>query len=64
MDINGIIQAIGSLGFPIVACCVLFYTNYKQQELHKEEMSKLNESLTNNTAAIVKLSEKLEVLMK
>ena len=25
MDANVIIQAIGSVGFPIVACCALFY---------------------------------------
>lgn len=25
MDANTIIQAIGSVGFPIVACCALFY---------------------------------------
>lgn len=25
MDANAIIAAIGSVGFPIVACCALFY---------------------------------------
>lgn len=25
MDANTLIQAIGSVGFPIVACCALFY---------------------------------------
>ena len=25
MDANTVIQAIGSVGFPIVACCALFY---------------------------------------
>ena len=25
MDPNEIIQAISSMGFPIVACCILFY---------------------------------------
>lgn len=25
MDVNTVLQAIGSVGFPIVACCALFY---------------------------------------
>lgn len=25
MDYNAVIQAIGSVGFPIVACCGMFY---------------------------------------
>ena len=25
MDANAIVAAIGSVGFPIVACCALFY---------------------------------------
>ena len=25
MDVNTVLSAIGSVGFPIVACCALFY---------------------------------------
>lgn len=60
MDISTLTSVIGSLGFPIVACCAMFYSNYKQQVLHKEEISKLAESVTNNTMAITKLTEKIE----
>ncbi len=59
MDIASVTQLIGTLGFPIVACIALFYTMNKQTEQHQEEMSKLTESLNNNTVAITKLTERL-----
>lgn len=60
MDINAIIQLVGSLGFPIVACGALFWRMIKSDEQHKEEMNKMSEALNNNTSALVKLTEKLE----
>lgn len=59
MDIAMITQLIGSLGFPIAACIALFYRMQKQDELHKEEMTKITESLNNNTIALTKLTERL-----
>lgn len=32
MDFDVISQLIGSVGFPIAACCVMFYQNSKMQE--------------------------------
>lgn len=60
MDVNTLIQLIGSLGFPIVACGALFWYMVKIDEQHKEEMNKMGEALNNNTSALVKLTEKLE----
>lgn len=60
MDANSIIQLVGSLGFPIVACGALFWRMIKSDEQHKEEMAKMSEALNNNTSALVKLTEKLE----
>lgn len=60
MTIETIINLISSVGFPIVACVALFVMNNKQTERHNEEMSKITESLNNNTNAITRLSEKLE----
>jgi hypothetical protein len=54
------IQLVGSLGFPIVACGALFWRMIKSDEQHKEEMNKMSEALNNNTSALVKLTEKLE----
>lgn len=60
MDVNSMIQLIGSLGFPIVACGALFWRMIKSDEQHKEEINKMSEALNNNTSALVKLTEKLE----
>lgn len=60
MDINTLIQLVGSLGFPIVACGALFWRMVKSDEQHKEEMYKMSEALNNNTAALVKLTEKID----
>lgn len=60
MDVNALIQLVGSLGFPIVACLALFWRMIKSDEQHKEELCKMSEALNNNTTALVKLTEKLE----
>lgn len=60
MDVNSLIQLVGSLGFPIVACGALFWRMVKSDEQHKEEMNKMSEALNNNTSALVKLTERLE----
>ena len=60
MDVNAIIQLVGSLGFPIVMCGALFCRMVKSDEQHKAEMDKLSEALNNNTIALTKLSDKLE----
>ena len=60
MDVNSLIQLVGSLGFPIVACVALFWRMVKSDEQHIEEMNKMSEALNNNTSALVKLTEKLE----
>lgn len=60
MDVNTLIQLVGSLGFPIVGCGALFWRMVKSDEQHKEEINKMSEALNNNTNAIVKLTEKLD----
>lgn len=60
MDVNSLIQLIGSLGFPVVACGALFWRMIKSDEQHKEEMNKMSEALNNNTSALIKLTDKLE----
>ena len=60
MDVNVLIQLVGSLGFPVVACGALFWRMVKSDEQHKEEMYKMSEALNNNTNALVKLTEKLD----
>ena len=60
MDVNSLIQLVGSLGFPIVSCGALFWRMVKSDEQHKEEMNKMSEALNNNTSALVKLTERLD----
>lgn len=61
MDVNGISQLIGSLGFPIACCIYLIWSNNKTNEAHKEEVDKLRETVENNTKVMIKLCAKLGV---
>ena len=53
MDINTIIQAIGSVGFPIVACCGLFY-------LYNETITKITNTLDLLNKSVELLAEELK----
>lgn len=59
MDFATVSQLIGSLGFPIVACCALFYRMNVQDEAHKAEVDKLTEAINNNTIALTKLVQRI-----
>nr|DAI89912.1 MAG TPA: YvrJ protein family protein [Caudoviricetes sp.] len=59
MDVNSIIQLVGSLGFPIVCCGALFCRMIKSDDQHKQEMDKISEALNNNTVALTRLTEKI-----
>lgn len=56
MDFNAIMQAISSVGFPIVCCGVLFYQNGKLVETINE----LKVTLTENTTILKTLSNKIK----
>lgn len=56
---NDIITAVSTVGFPIVMCILLLYTNQKQDAQHKEEIDELRKTVENNTLALVKLLDKL-----
>ena len=60
MNASDVLNAVSTVGFPIVMCLLLLYVLYKQNEEHKEEMNKMNESLANNTLAIQRLTDILE----
>ena len=70
MDFSSILTAIGSVGFPIVACCAMAYffskvnANYRAdiKELtaeHKEEMANMTQAVNNNTLALQRILDKL-----
>ena len=62
MDLNAFTTLIGSLGFPIVMCLLLYYRMDKQDENHKSEMDKITEALNNNTQALTALSTKINAI--
>lgn len=66
MDLNLIMQAVGTVGFPIVCCGALGLAFYKMNiqhaaqikeltESHRSEMNELKKALENNTLAVQKL---------
>lgn len=59
MNMTDIVQLIGSLGFPIVACGALFWMLNKQQAEHHEETSMIREAINELKAAIIELTSKL-----
>lgn len=56
---NEIMNAISTLGFPIVCCGALFWYMIKQDERHKDETAKLTDAINNNTNIMTKLVERL-----
>lgn len=59
MDYTAVAQLIGSLGFPIVACVMLYVRMEKQDENHKQEVSELTKAIQNNTLVMQKLIDRL-----
>lgn len=68
MDAQGIMQAISTVGFPIVCClCMGWYVKYstdknreelaKVNEQHKEEMTEVTQAINNNTIALTQLCD-------
>lgn len=59
-EMNVILSAISTVGFPIVCCGVMFFQSRENSKLHKEESDKWSEALMNNTLAIQKLTDMLD----
>lgn len=53
MDVNAIMQAIGSVGFPIVACIGLFY-------LYNETITKITNTLDLLNKSVELLADELK----
>lgn len=72
MDAAMITQLIGSVGFPIACCIAMGYyvheeTNKQRDQIseiekrHSDEMSSITEALNNNTLALQKLTDRLDM---
>lgn len=53
---NAIINLISSVGFPIACCIILIWQSWKKDEQHKEEMKAINETIAQNTNAVIELT--------
>ncbi len=60
MDVNGIIQTINTVGFPIAVCIALMWNTVKTQEQHGEETKKFTDALNKNTLVLSRLCSDLE----
>lgn len=62
---NQLLQAIGTLGFPVVMCLLMVYQNNKMNASHSEEIKaltdKFSKALDDNTRSLNKLVTKIEV---
>lgn len=72
MDAAMITQLIGSVGFPIACCVAMGYyvheeTNKQREQIseiekrHSDEMNSITTALNNNTLALQKLTDRLEM---
>lgn len=60
MDIQTATTLIGSLGFPIVMCLMLFWYMKEQLEDHKQETNALKDAINDLKLAITTLTERLD----
>lgn len=63
MELSEMGQLIGTLGFPIVACCVVFWYLQKESENHKQEMSSMRDAVNANTSVIAELKMIMQQLI-
>lgn len=61
---NSIIEIIGSIGFPIAMCLLLFNYMEKQGEKHDKEIRDLSETINNNTQILTELTTLIKTLNK
>lgn len=61
MDFNTSIQAITTVGFPIVMCLILIWYIKEISNAHKEETKEFTTALDKNTLVLQKLCDKLDV---
>lgn len=59
-NIDVLVNAIATVGFPIVMCGIMFWFLNKEQENHKAEMLSLKEVIAENNAVLVGLKQLIE----
>ena len=60
MEVQDFVNAIGSVGFPIVACCGIFYLYDKTIKDIVNALDNVNQTLTQVNSTLDKIIHKLE----
>lgn len=60
MDYDVLINAISTIGFPIVMCGIMFWFLNKEQENHKAEMFELKDVIARNNEVLASLKQLIE----
>lgn len=60
MEVQEFVNAVGSVGFPIVACCGLFYLYDKTIKDIVNALDNVNQTLTQVNSTLDKITRRLE----
>lgn len=63
-NLDLIMQAIGTIGFPIVMTLIMFYFLNKEQENHKAEMNELKDVIAGNNEVLAQIKQLIEDKLK
>ena len=61
MEFESVLQAITTVGFPIVMCLVLLWYINKMVDTHKEETKAFTDALNKNTTVLERVCDKLNI---
>ena len=59
-DIDALIKLINGVGFPIVVCIALFWSNQTSVNAQQVLLTEFKETIRNNTDALNALSKKID----
>ena len=60
---NAIIQAVSTVGFPIVCCLLMMKNNKEIQNVNAKKEESLQRVIENNTLSITKMYAKIDTLI-
>lgn len=61
MEFESVLQAITTVGFPIVMCLVLLWYINKMVDSHKEETKAFTDALNKNTTVLERVCDTLNI---
>lgn len=63
-NIDIIVSAISTVGFPIAMCVIMFWFLNREQQTHKEEMNDLKDVIAKNNEVLASLKQLIEDKVK